>query len=78
MYGVPIVAQRTQIQLGTMRFGVRFLAWHSGLRIHAAECCGVGHRQSSDLVLLWLWCSPAAVAPIRLRAWEPPYAVVWP
>ena len=27
-----------------------------------------------DLVLLWLWCRPAAVAPIRPLAWEPPYA----
>ena len=26
--------------------------------------CGVGHRYSSDLALLWLWCRPAAVAPI--------------
>ena len=24
---------------------------------------------------LWLWCRPAAVAPIRPLAWEPPYAV---
>ena len=22
-----------------------------------------------------LWCRPVAIAPIRLRAWEPPYAV---
>ena len=29
----------------------------------------------SDLVLLWLWRRPAASAPIRLLAWEPPYAV---
>ena len=36
---------------------------------------GVGHRRSSDLVLLWLWCRPAAVAPIGPVAWEPPYAV---
>ena len=27
-----------------------------------------------DLALLWLWCSPAATAPIRPLAWEPPYA----
>ena len=27
----------------------------------------VGHRPSSDLVLLWLWCRPAAVAPICPR-----------
>ena len=28
-----------------------------------------------DPALLWLWRRPAAVAPIRLLAWEPPYAV---
>ena len=27
-----------------------------------------------DLVLLWLWRRPAAVAPIRPLAWEAPYA----
>ena len=27
-----------------------------------------------DLVLPWLWCRPAAAAPIRPLAWEPPYA----
>ena len=35
--------------------------------------CGVGCRHGSDLVLLWLWCRPAAVAPIRPLAREPPY-----
>ena len=28
-----------------------------------------------DLVLLWLWYRPAAVAPNGPLAWEPPYAV---
>ena len=36
--------------------------------------CGVRHRCSSDPALLWLWCRPAATAPIRPLAWEPPYA----
>ena len=27
-----------------------------------------------DPGLLWLWCRPAAIAPIRPLAWEPPYA----
>ena len=36
--------------------------------------CGVGHRCGLDLVLLWLWCRPAAAAPIGPLAWEPPYA----
>ena len=36
--------------------------------------CGVGRRHSSDPELLWLWCRPVAVAPIRPLAWEPLYA----
>ena len=36
--------------------------------------CGVGHRPGSDPALLWLWYRPAATAPIRSLAWEPPYA----
>ena len=36
--------------------------------------CGVGHRQGSDPVLLWLWRRLAATTPIGPLAWEPPYA----
>ena len=36
--------------------------------------CGIGHRRGSDLALLWLWRRPAATAPIRPLACEPPYA----
>ena len=36
--------------------------------------CGVDDRRGSDLMLLWLWRRPAAVAWIRPVAWEPPYA----
>ena len=36
--------------------------------------CGVGRRRGSDLALLWLWRRPAATAPIRPLAWDPPYA----
>ena len=35
--------------------------------------CGVRHRQSSGLALLWLWCRPAAVSLIGPVGWEPPY-----
>ena len=34
-----------------------------------------GRRLGSDPELLWLWRSPAAIAPIRPLAWEPSYAV---
>ena len=37
--------------------------------------CGVGHRCSSDLALLWLWRRLAAVALIGPLAWESPYAL---
>jgi len=36
--------------------------------------CGVGCRRGSDPALLCLWRRPVATAPIRLLAWEPPYA----
>ena len=38
------------------------------------SCGNVGRRRGSDPTLLWLWCRPAATAPIRPLAWEPPYA----
>ena len=31
---------------------------------------GVGHRWSLDLVVLWLWCWPAAAALIGPLAWK--------
>ena len=36
--------------------------------------CGVDHRRGLHLMLLWLWRKPAAIAPIRPLAQEPPYA----
>ena len=35
---------------------------------------GVGHRQGSYPVLLWLWFKPEAVATVRPLAWELPHA----
>ena len=35
---------------------------------------GVGCRCGSDPASLWLWCRPAAVAPIQPWVWELPYA----
>ena len=36
--------------------------------------CSVGSRHGLDPTLLWLWCRPAAAAPIWPLAWEPPCA----
>ena len=37
--------------------------------------CGVGRRHGLDLVLLWLWHRPVAVALIWPLVWKPSYAV---
>ena len=39
-----------------------------------AVSCGVGHRWSLDLALLWLWQSLAAKALIQPLVWKLPYA----
>ena len=56
---------------------IQSLASLSGLRIHVAVSCGVGHRHGSDpaLLLLWLWLWPVAAAPTQPVAWEFPYTV---
>ena len=45
-------------------------------RIHedARSIPGLAHRHGLDPSLLWLWCRPAVVTPIRPQAWEPPCA----
>ena len=57
-----------------MGLWIRSLASLSGLRIQHCLELWVSHRHGSDPVLLWLWYRPAAVAPIRPLAWEPPSA----
>ena len=37
--------------------------------------CGVRHRHSSDLALLWLWYMPATTALILPVAWKLAYAM---
>ena len=50
-----------------------FAQWVKGSSI--AISCGVGRRCGLDLAFLWLWCRPAATAPIRPPAWESKYAM---
>ena len=47
------------------------LAWGCGVGVS----CRGGQKCSSDLAWLWLWRGPAATAPIRPLAWEPPCAM---
>ena len=68
------MAQWKQIRLGIMRLQVQSLASISGLRIRRCHelWCGSQTRLRSGVA--WLWCRPAATAPIRPVAWEPPHA----
>ena len=58
----------------SVKIQIRSLALLSGSRASIATSFGIGHRCSSDLVLLWLWHWPAAAAPIQAPAWGLPYA----
>ena len=57
-------------------WGCRFNPWPCsvGYGSCVAMSCGVGHRCSLELALLWLWHSLASAAPIRPLAWELTYA----
>ena len=63
-----------RIQLRAMRLRVRSLPLLSGLGIR--HCCELWYGLQTRLgpPLLWLWCRPAATAPIRPISWELPYA----
>ena len=41
-------------------------------KVSITASCGIGHRSSSDLVLLWLWCRPATT-PRLTPSLELPY-----
>ena len=42
--------------------------------IHKVAGLVPGLTHGSDPMLLWLWCRPEVIAPIRPLAWELPYA----
>ena len=65
------MAQQKRISLASMRTQFQPLAFLTSVTVS----CGVGGRCGSDLQLLWPWHKPAAAAPFRPLAWEPPYAV---
>ena len=60
--GISVVAQQVTSPLVSIRMQVQSLASLSGLGFGVAASWHVGHRCSSDLALLWLWCRLAAIA----------------
>ena len=73
MWGVSVVAQ--WLMNPTRNHEVAGSVPALAQWVNDALSCGVGCRRGSDTALLWLWRRPAATAPIRPLAWEPPYAV---
>ena len=68
----PLWLNELRTRLVSMQ--VQLLASLSGLGSSVATSCGVGHRYSLDLALLWLWCRLAAATLIPPLAWELLYA----
>ena len=77
--GVPVMAQWLTNQNQYPR-GRRFDPWPCsvGYRSCVALSCGVGHKCSSDLVLLWLWSRRIATSPIQPQPRNLHMPQVWP
>ena len=64
-----------RVWLVPMRVQVQSLTLLSGFKDPLYPMsCGAGRRCGLDVALLWLWCRPAAAAPIGPLTWELPYA----
>ena len=62
MAGIPVVAQRLKTRHNVCEDAGLIPGLAQWVRDPAI--CGIGCRCGSDLALLWLWCTPAATAPI--------------
>ena len=65
------------LTMKSMFWGCKFDPWlcSVGEGSGIAMSYGVGRRCGLDPALLWLWCRPAATAPIQPLAWEAPYTL---
>ena len=88
IFHIHSVASQIQLRISVLEFllwlhglrtqqcpwGCRFNLWpHSvGQGSSVATSCSISHRCGLDPVLLWLWCRPAAAAPIPALAQELP------
>ena len=61
--GVLVVAQQVKNQT-SIHEDAGLIPVLSGLRIQSCVSCSFGRRCSSVPELLWLWCRPAAAAPV--------------
>ena len=64
----------SQTRLVPTRMWVQSLALLHGLRVRCCRELWCRFRHCSDPEWLWLWCRPAAAAPIQPLTWEPPGA----
>ena len=73
-WGIPVMAQQKWIWLASMRMQFWSLASLSELRIWCCHELWCMSQNAAWVLYCWLWCKPAAVAPIQPLAWELPNA----
>ena len=76
--GVPVVVQQAKNLTSIHEDTGSIPDIPRWVKDNSTMSCSIVCRHSSDLMLLYLGCMPAAAALIQPLAWELPHVTLWP